>query len=82
MAAGYYIRAEAVRAADGTLVCGSRWALVRHDERCGEEVIVDGLSVTDARTLYWRKLEALGAHDAGAPEAADGVAPRQLDLKL
>jgi hypothetical protein len=92
---GYYLRHNAVRAEDGTLVCGDQWSLIRVDSSYKDELLADGLSEAEATALYWRKLEELVASRASGgdrpPEAnATGVTvehnarrpPRQLALKL
>ncbi len=89
--AGYYTRAEPVRAEDGTLVCGERWALVRVNDRYQDEIIADDLSEVEATALYWREFEALVAEKTGVSDPVelrlDGAdrttrRPRQLTLKL
>jgi hypothetical protein len=92
---GYYIRANGVRAEDGTLVCGEQWALIRVDDKYADEVVVDGLPKEEAAAFYWRKLEELVAsRTSGGNRTPDAIddgatverkarrAPRQLGLKL
>ena len=82
---GYYLRTNAVRAADTTFVCGDRWALIRMDERYNEEIVAEGLSYEDAAALYWRKLEELtapAAHPAGDAGVVERKPPRRSPHQL